>query len=70
MMSLDMPGKKKSAPTVVKTDETGYAEESQSPQEEYKNDILVSLKELRQGETIDADQSLREIRRELGIDAN
>ena len=33
---------------------------------EFKNDILISLRQLRAGEVIDGDESLREIRRELG----
>lgn len=70
MMSLDTPVKKQSAQTAEKTEILDCSEVSQSPQEAYKNDILVSLKELRNGETIDGDQSLREIRQELGIDGD
>ena len=38
--------------------------------DELKDDILVSLKQVRAGQVIDADQSLRDIRRELGVDDN
>ncbi|MDE2775880.1 MAG: hypothetical protein OXI77_08075 [Chloroflexota bacterium] len=68
-MFLKTPGKSQSPQSATKTDEES-PKETRSPQDEYKNDVLVSLKELRVGEVIDAAESMREIRRELGIDAN
>ena len=69
-MSLKTPGKKESPHSALKTKEAGSSEESPSAQDEYMNDILVSMKELQAGEVIDADESMREIRLDLGIDAN
>ena len=69
-MTLKMPGKSQSAQAAIKTNDEDIAKDSRSPQDEYVNDILVSLKELQAGEVIDAAESMREIRRELGIDAN
>ncbi|MCY3915523.1 MAG: hypothetical protein OXG49_05865 [Chloroflexi bacterium] len=69
-MSLKTPGKKQSPPTALKTKDEGSSEEIHSLQDEYKNDILVSLKELKAGEVIDAAESMREIRRELGINGD
>ncbi len=40
-----------------------------SPEQEYKNDILTSLKQYHAGQVIDHDKAMQEIRRELGIDA-
>ena len=67
---MKTPSKDQLPQTAIKTNDSGCSEEALSPQDEYKNDILVSLKELYAGEVIDADESMREIRRELGIDAN
>lgn len=69
-MSLKTPGKKLSPQSAIQTKEAGCTEEQRSPQDEYKNDLLVSLKQLQAGEVIDAEESMREIRRELGINAN
>lgn len=69
-MSLKVPGNRQSSQSAIKTKEEELSEETRSPQDEYKDDILVSLKELRAGEVIDAAESMREIRRELGIDAS
>lgn len=69
-MSLKMPGKKQSPQTALKTKDEGSSEETGSPQDEYMDDILVSLKELQAGEVIDAAESMREIRRELGINSD
>ena len=66
---MKAPRAKYETQTALTPDSTGGLETAESPQDEYASDILVSLKELRAGEVIDADQSLREIRRELGIDA-
>lgn len=69
-MSLKMPGKKQSPQTALKTKDEGSSKETRSLQDEYKNDILVSLKELQAGEVVDAAESMREIRRELGINGD
>lgn len=69
-MSLKVPGYRQSSQSAIKTKAEELSEETRSPQDEYKDDILVSLKELRAGEVIDAAESMREIRRELGIDAS
>ena len=69
-MSLKMPGKKQQPQTAIKTKDEGSSEEIRSPQDEYIDDILVSLKEFQAGEVIDAAESMREIRRELGINAD
>ena len=61
-------GKDVPAVTALKQESSSKAEPL--PADEFKEDILVSLKQLRSGDVIDADQSLREIRRELGIDDN
>lgn len=69
-MTLKMPGKRQSAQAAIITNDEDIAKDSRSPQDEYVNDILVSLKELQAGEVIDAAESMREIRRELGVNAD
>ena len=69
-MPLKTPDQNRPPQTAVKGREAQWQEEASSAQDEYKEDILVSLQELKAGEVIDADESLREIRRELGYDAN
>lgn len=69
-MSFKTPDKNQSLQPAVKSREAEWPEKTSSAQDAYKNDILVSLRELKAGEVIDADESLLEIRRELGIDAN
>lgn len=64
----DGEGKDTPAVTALKQDSPSTAE--LSPPDEFKEDILVSLKQVLSGDVIDADQSLRDIRRELGIDDN
>lgn len=64
----DGEGKDTTAVTALKQDSPSTAE--LSPPDEFKEDILVSLKQVLSGDVIDADQSLRDIRRELGIDDN
>ncbi len=69
-MSLKTPGKKLSPQTALKTTAAAPTEETRTTHDEYKHDILASLKELQAGEVIDAGESMREIRRELGIDVD
>ena len=69
-MSADAPSKKQYPPAVAKDEQPTSTKSNPSPDEEHKDDIRLSLKQVRAGQVIDADQSVREIRRELGIDAN
>ena len=38
-----------------------------TPQEEFLNDIVISMRQIRYGEVFDSAESIREIGRELGI---
>ena len=38
-----------------------------TPQEEFLNDIVISMRQIRDGEVFDSAESIREIGRELGI---
>ena len=41
-----------------------------TPQEEFANDIVISLREVKAGDTIDADEALARLRAELALDAD
>ena len=69
-MAMAAQSKKHHAHNASRSEESVESKAPVSPREEYKNDIFVSLKQLRSGQVIDAEQSVREIRGELGIDAN
>ena len=51
---MKAPRAKHETQTAVTGDSTGGLETAESPHDEYASDILVSLKELRAGEVIDA----------------
>ena len=38
-----------------------------TPQEEFMNDIVISMRQVRDGEVCDLEESLRQIENELGI---
>lgn len=63
-------GEERDTRAVTALDHDAISKADLSPTEEFKDDILVSLKQVRSGDVIDADKSLRDIRRELGIDEN
>ena len=69
-MAMKGNGERKDGPAVTALKQDSPSKPELSPSDEFKEDILVSLKQVRSGDVIDADQSLRDIRRELGIDDN
>lgn len=70
-MTINAPGTKTlpeaglAAPVV---DESIPWDELSEGSREYLEGIRISLQQVRDGETVDADESMRAIRRELGID--
>ena len=41
-----------------------------TPQEEFANDIVISLRQVKAGDVIDADLAMARLRAELGLDAD
>ena len=69
IMTLDAP-KLKETEAVVDYESNLPYPDPQTPQEEFANDIVISLREVKAGKVRDAQESMRILRNELGIDAD
>ena len=67
-MTLDASPKLKEPETVVDYGNLPYPD-PKTPQEEFANDIVISLRQVKAGDVCDLEEVLQEIENELGIDA-
>ncbi len=47
-----------------------WIQEPQTPQDHFINDLFISLQQVKAGDVCDLDETLREIRAELGLNGN
>ena len=47
-----------------------FIENPVTPQDHFMNDMFISLQQMQAGDTVDAEESLKKLRIELGLDAD
>ena len=69
-MTLDTGPKLKEPEAVVDYESNLPYPNPKTPQEEFANDIVVSLRQVKAGDVLDADVAMARLRAELGLNAD
>ena len=69
-MTLDTGPKLKEPEAVVDYESNLPYPDPKTPQEEFANDIVISLRQVKAGDVLDYDEMMQQLREELARDAN